>query len=165
VGRTAPANLGEQEHNRLLVLRLAGREVALPLEVVSEMIRMVALTPLPDVPAWLCGVLNLRGVVVPVVDLRARLGLHTSPPHLNTPISIVHAGDRLVGLLADEAVEIVNPAPNELSPAAEIGGSDHPVVAIAELGGGLLPVVDVEKICTGTEDLVLPDADELLHAP
>ncbi|HEV3465113.1 MAG TPA: chemotaxis protein CheW, partial [Actinomycetota bacterium] len=92
----------------MILLRVEEREYALPLGCVVEVVRMAALTPAPGAPGHVLGLLDLRGRVVPVMDLRARLGLPPATPGLSTPICVVEAGGRAFGLVAD-AVTNVHP--------------------------------------------------------
>jgi purine-binding chemotaxis protein CheW len=92
---------------RLVVVRLQGIEHALPVEHVVEVLRMVAITPLAEAPPWLLGVIDLRGRVIPVVDMRRRLGMPQREPDLSTPILVVRSRSVTAGLVADEVVEVL----------------------------------------------------------
>src|SRR5262249_18747318 len=72
----------------LVVFALADRDSPLPTEDTAEILQMVLVTPVPEVPHWVAGVINLRGRVIPVIDLRTRLGIEPKAPELNTPILI-----------------------------------------------------------------------------
>jgi purine-binding chemotaxis protein CheW len=131
---------------QLLVFRLQAREYALPIELVSEVLRMVAITPVPDAPAWLPGVINLRGRVVLVMDLRARLGLPPLTPSLNTPIIVAEADGRMVGLLADAVIEVLTLPDEAIEPPAALAGSAHPISAIARAGDRLILIFDLSRL-------------------
>ena len=77
-----------------VIFRVESGYYALPLERVVEVLRMVSVRPVPDGPAWLAGVINLRGRVLPIMDLRARLGLPPQPVRLETRIIVTDAGVR-----------------------------------------------------------------------
>ncbi|MFZ1404781.1 MAG: chemotaxis protein CheW, partial [Anaerolineae bacterium] len=83
---------------QLVVFEVGQRAYALRVEQVIEVLRMVAIAPLPDTPPWLAGMLNFRGQVIPVMDLRTRLGAPRPQPDLNTPIMVVTTGERMAGL-------------------------------------------------------------------
>src|SRR5437660_1615747 len=74
---------------QFVVFRLHAREYALPVGQVVEVLHMVAMTPLPEAPAWLPGLIDLRGQVIPILDLRTRLGLRPQAPDLDTAIVVV----------------------------------------------------------------------------
>ena len=123
------------------MVRAGGHGYGLPVGAVVEVTRMVALAPLPDAPPWMAGVLDLRGVAVPVLDLAARFGRAPRAPVLDRRIVI--AGDPadaggLVGLVVDE-VSGVAPAGPELGG----GGVASPLVRGAvRVGDDMVMVLD-----------------------
>ena len=139
----------------MILLRVDGREHALPLGCVVEVVRMAALAPLPDAPAFVLGLLDLRGRVVPVLDLRRRLGLSAPEPGLSTPICVVEAGGRLVGLVAD-AVTAVRPL---LAPVQrlEVVADGSPVTGVTHVDGRLVSLLEPERLAAAVASL--PGAD------
>lgn len=128
-----------------MILLCAGeREYALPLGCVVEVVRMAALAPSPGASGHVLGLLDLRGRVVPVLDLRALLGLPAATPGLSTPICVVEAGGRAFGLVAD-AVTDIHPltAPVERLAVSPTGG---PVAGVTHVGGRLVSVLDPEPL-------------------
>jgi CheY-like chemotaxis protein len=91
----------------LLVFWLDGVEHALPIESVVEIVRMVAVTPMPEAPLWVSGVINFRGRVISLIDVRLRLGMQMQEPDLSTPIVVVKTGEAVTGLVVDEVVDMV----------------------------------------------------------
>ena len=81
--------------SRLVTFEIAGRSYGLPAEHVVEVIRMVAITPLPATEPWVPGVIDVRGQTVPMLDLHARFGGSPEPYGLATPIVIAGHGSRL----------------------------------------------------------------------
>jgi len=103
----------------LISFRIADQEFCLDIMAVREIRGWAPATPLPHSPAYVRGVINLRGAVLPILDLKARLGLGACEPSARSVIIVVHAGTRLVGLLVDAVSEIlaadlatVQPTPN-----------------------------------------------------
>jgi len=103
----------------LISFRIADQEFCLDIMAVREIRGWAPATPLPHSPAYVRGVINLRGAVLPILDLKARLGLGACEPSARSVIIVVHAGARLVGLLVDAVSEIlaadlaaVQPTPN-----------------------------------------------------
>jgi len=144
---------------RLVVVELNGRQYGLPIERVVEMLRMVAITPLPHSPEWVAGVINMRGQIVTVIDLRSRFGIEQQPYGLDTPLCVVEVFDRFVALVADAAVDVVEVSADALEVPDEIAGAHHPVSALARVGARLIPVLVLERVCEGTQTLELPDVD------
>jgi purine-binding chemotaxis protein CheW len=143
----------------LIVLELDGRWFALPINTVNEVIRMVAIAPLPDAPEWVAGVINVRGEVLPVIDLRTRLGLDRRPYRLDTPIFVVTAFGRLMAVVPDAAVEVAELPTSALDPPDELNGDDHAIGLLARVGGRVVPVLVLERICDGAQSLALPRDD------
>jgi purine-binding chemotaxis protein CheW len=151
-GPGPPAAPDHADLLRLVVLRLQGIEHAVPVEDVVEVLRMVAITPLAEAPPWLCGVIDLRGQVIPVVDLRRRLGMPQRAPDLSTPILVVRARGTTVGLVADEVVEVLT-VPSEATSAAGAAASPSAVSSAIRYGNRLLLVLDTDRVCEGSADL------------
>jgi purine-binding chemotaxis protein CheW len=138
----------------LVVFRLEGREYAFPLEHVNEVLGMVALTPVPEAPPWLSGVINLRGQVVPVVDLRTRLGLPYQVPGLSTPIMVVQAGGRMAGLIVDAVDEVLALPPGSIGPSDDLVEPVRCVVAVATAGDRVVLVLEPRHLIAGSVRLV-----------
>jgi purine-binding chemotaxis protein CheW len=137
----------------VVVFRLDGREHALPLEHVVEVFRMVAVAAVPEAHRWVLGVVNLRGRVIPVIDLRRRLGLSAREPELATPIIVVKAGGRAAGLVADDVVEVMALPGKALDPPDDLVGPATVVSSIAHAGNRLVLVLDTMSLLEGSEDL------------
>jgi purine-binding chemotaxis protein CheW len=155
VGRTSllpgrePSTDGEPARHTLVVFELDGREFALPIQDIAEILQMVLVTPVPEVPPWVAGVVNLRGRVIPIVDLRTRLGIPTRRPELNTPILIAEQGTRKLGLIADAVRDVVSLEDAALEPPPELGtgdASEDAVAALAQAGERLIVVLDLERV-------------------
>jgi purine-binding chemotaxis protein CheW len=140
--------------DRLLVFRLDGAEYALPIEQVAEIVRMVAITPVPGSPSWMAGAIDLRGSVIPVVDLRLRLGLPERAPQPSTPIMVGRTGSRVVGLIADEVVDVLDLAPDRIDALDEAAASGGLVKGIARLDMGLVAVLDLGRMADGSSDVL-----------
>jgi purine-binding chemotaxis protein CheW len=130
----------------LVVFRLGGNDYALLLEHVLEVVRMVSLSPLPGSPHWVRGVINLRGVAIPVIDGRGRLGLDTQEPGLSTPIVVVRASGRETGIIADEVVDVVTLPKDAIEPAPPTADPSGLVSAIGHHGDRLLLILDPDTL-------------------
>ena len=151
-GPGPPAAPDHADLLRLVVLRLQGIEHAVPVEDVVEVLRMVAITPLAEAPPWLCGVIDLRGQVIPVVDLRRRLGMPQRAPDLSTPILVVRARGTTVGLVADEVVEVLT-VPSEATSAAGAAASPSVVSSAIRHRDRLLLLLDPGRLYEGAASL------------
>ena len=151
-GPGPPAAPDHADLLRLVVLRLQGIEHAVPVEDVVEVLRMVAITPLAEAPPWLCGVIDLRGQVIPVVDLRRRLGMPQRAPDLSTPILVVRARGTTVGLVADEVVEVLT-VPSVATSAAGAAASPSAVSSAIRHRDRLLLLLDPGRLYEGAAGL------------
>jgi purine-binding chemotaxis protein CheW len=138
---------------QLLTFRLHGRDHALPVEDVVEVLRMVAPTPLPDAPSWISGVINVRGRVIPLMDLRTRLGGPRIEPDVSTPIIVVEADHTAAGLVVDEVVEVLALSCDAVSRPGPLTSAATAVSGVARDGDRLILVLDCGCLCRGTADL------------
>jgi purine-binding chemotaxis protein CheW len=91
-----------------VVFQVDERSYALPLEQVVEVIRMVAVTPVPDAPAWVKGVINLRGSLIPMIDLRPRFGAPAADVDPSQVFLVARAGGRTAAVSADCVEDVVD---------------------------------------------------------
>jgi purine-binding chemotaxis protein CheW len=124
----------------ILVFEIAGRRYALPAMEVRELVRAVAIVPLPMAPPAVEGVVNLRGRVVPVIDLRARLGLASRPVAPSDHMIVVGSGERLAALRVDRALDLVR-LDGETGARDETAG-----MPVARLADGLAPLLEVHTL-------------------
>jgi purine-binding chemotaxis protein CheW len=129
----------------LLVARVGDRRLALPAAAVERILRMAELTPLPEAPAEIAGVLNVHGAVLPVLDPRPRLGVPTPladpAQHL---LIVLTAADRYL-VWVDEAEQIATVPRSALVPVGEQTAASG-VWAVARLSSGLVPVFAPEAL-------------------
>lgn len=131
-----------------VLFELAGTAYALPSDAVLRMEMVEHVTPVPNAPAFVDGVVFSRGRVVPAVNLRRRFGFDRVPYDLRTRLIVVGHGDRVVGLIVDSAREFVSIAADAVQPPPEgMGGtSGHYLAGIATLGDKVILVVDVGEV-------------------
>jgi purine-binding chemotaxis protein CheW len=130
-----------------LTFRLRDGDYALAVSDVVEVLSMVMLAHLPGAPPWLTGMLNLRGQVLPVLDLRLRLGFIAPALTLDTPIVVVRTGDRLAGLIVDEVRDVVSLPAHALAPPDALAGDTHPIAAVARANARLIMLLNLARIC------------------
>ena len=131
-----------------VLFNVAGAEYALPSQTVLQMESFVGATPVPGAPPFVTGIVQIRGRVVPVVDLRIRFGHAMTPVGIDSRIIIGQHGDRVVGLLADSAREVMKLSAAQWKPTPPIldyQASGY-VKAVAQLGTRLVMLVDFAKV-------------------
>ncbi|MCX7668446.1 MAG: chemotaxis protein CheW [Anaerolineae bacterium] len=141
------AQLDRSDSVQWLTFRLDAGEYALDIRDVIEVLGMVALKPMPQTQPWLAGLLNLRGRVVPVIDLRRRLGLAPRSYGLDTPIIVARQADRPVGLIVDEATEVLTLPGHALTLPDALTGAEHAVSTVARLNDRLILQLDLDRVC------------------
>ena len=138
----------------LLIFQLVGNDYAIPLQGVREVLRMVAITPLPLAHEWLVGIINLRGEIIPILDLRKRLALTAHPYSLNTPIIVAQHKDSTFGLIADGVSPELTVAPNAIVQTDSFVDADHTIGCIARVNERLIAILDLSRMMVGSEDVL-----------
>ncbi len=131
-----------------VIFRVAGAEYALPAAEVLQLESFEGATRVPGASVYVEGLVQVRGRVVPVIDLRARFGLPAAERGLDSRVVVVERGGRTVGLLADSAREIVKLDPGEFRPPPELVAeqSAHFVRAVARAGQRLIMLIDAGRV-------------------
>ena len=125
-----------------------GREVfGVPINLVHEIVRVPEITSVPDSPGGVQGVINLRGKIVSVVDLRRRFGEREIKPNKKNRILVTEVGGKLVGLIVDSASEVLKIPENEIElPPVFDQGEGNYVTGVGKLNGRLIILIDLNKI-------------------
>ncbi|WP_295993678.1 chemotaxis protein CheW [Rugamonas sp.] len=137
-----------------LVFGLGREEYAIDIGLVQELRGHDNVTRLANAPDYVKGFINLRGVIVPLLDLRIKFGLAAPACDATTVVVILDLGLRTVGVVVDRVTEVVDLMPNQLRPAPAIGGgidTGH-VLAIATLDERMLILVDIGRLLGGFLD-------------
>ncbi|MGE0312921.1 MAG: chemotaxis protein CheW [Lautropia sp.] len=150
------ASIGEADtRSQYLTLTVGAERFAVSLGAVLEILQVGVLTPLPMTPPFVRGVMNLRGAVVPVLDLNARFGRARAVPSRRSCIVIVQvdsgegeAGTQPMGLLVDAVQEVLAVADDDLEPVPPIGNRIAPdlLAGIARVRGALCPVLALDRV-------------------
>jgi purine-binding chemotaxis protein CheW len=138
---------------QVVVLELAGEAYGVEIGRVQEIIRMQPITRVPNVPAFIEGVTNLRGRVIPVLDLRRRFGLAATPPTRQSRIVVAELGSHAVGLIVDGVSEVLRvPADAVEPPSALVTTAESTYLrGVAKLEDRLVLLLDLTRILTSSE--------------
>lgn len=142
----------------LLVLELAGAQCALRLDCVREVVHAVMITPLPGAPDVVEGIIDVRGAVVPVYDLRLRLRLPARPLHPDDRLTIAWTGDRLVAVRAERADRILRIAGDAIDRLEPLLQGEQAVAGAARTADGLVLIHDLARFLDDAERLRLDTA-------
>ncbi len=147
-GQTGSTPAGGQ----FLTFRLAGEDYGVEILQVQEIKGYSRVTPLPNTPPEVRGVMNLRGTVVPVLDLRTRFGMPGVEPDRFTVVVVVTVGPKVVGLVVDAVSDVLNVAPAELVPPPDLGaGVDVSLLTgMARAGDRLVTLLNIDRLVGAT---------------
>ena len=144
----------DADRTELIAFRIGSQEFCVDIQAVREIRGWTPATPLPHSPGFVRGVINLRGAVLPVVDLAARLGLRSTEPTARHVIIVSRIGKQLVGLLVDAVSDILTVTKDALQPTPDVAYD-----AERAFVKGLLPV-DGRLISLVALDRMLPEQAE-----
>jgi purine-binding chemotaxis protein CheW len=144
---------GDDEILELLAFKLADEEYAVDILKIKEIIRPVEITRVPKRPPFIKGIISLRGTIIPIFDLRTRLGLAESSPSSHTRNLVVEVENGMIGLIADSVTEVVKVNTRDIEPPPVIGGaaSSGHLKGVTRVNGHLVILLDIEK-AIGAED-------------
>lgn len=133
---------------QLVSFKIGKEEFGVDILKVQEIIRMMKITKVPNAPEYVDGVVNLRGKVIPVVDLRKRLGLEQKERDKKTRIIVVELENRTIGFIVDEVSEVLRIPRNitEAPPKIVSGIDSEYITAVGKLEDRLLILLDLEKV-------------------
>ncbi|ADI02544.1 MAG TPA: chemotaxis protein CheW [Syntrophothermus lipocalidus] len=136
-------------------------EYGVPITQVQEINRLTKPTKLPQVPDFVEGIINLRGNIIPVIDLKKRFAMTTAEQTDDSRIIVVEVGGQTVGIVVDEVTEVLRlPLSNIEPPPAIIGGiTAEYLTGVGKLDNRLLIMLDMTKILTETEKRELEALD------
>lgn len=148
---------------QLACFRIGAEFYALDILRIREVIRPQKLTPVPKAPEFVEGVINLRGVVIPVVDLRKRFGSKIDGDGKKVRIIICVLAGKILGLVVDEVAEVRNYSRQEIQPAPQFlrGRGAEFFLGVCRRGDDLVMIVDLEKILSSTEKIDLQQVEFL----
>jgi len=153
------AGAGNQQ---FLVFSLGDEEYAIDILKVQEIRDYAHVTRISNAPDFIKGVANLRGVIVPIVDLRIKFRLESVEYNANTVVIVVYIGRRVVGIVVDRVSDVMTLTAEQRKPAPEFGVGlplDY-IHGLGDLGERMLILVDIEKLLTSREMALVDEAGE-----
>ncbi len=144
------------EHNRIIkavIFQLKDEEYGVDVQQVHLIERMNHITRVPKMPTFVKGVINLRGIVTPVIDLRERFSIETTNYTDSTRIIIVQVEDKEVGLIVDAANDVIDIPSDQIEQPPEVVGrieSDY-IRGVAKLDERLLILLNLNKVLNSEE--------------
>lgn len=131
---------------QVVTFRLHNEVYALDILYVQEIIRMLPVTHVPLASDWIAGVINLRGQIIPLINLAARLGLDVELASRNTRFMIVRNRDMALGVIVDEVLEVLRLSARVLeAPPGHLAHRDY-IQAVSKQERGMVIVLDLPKV-------------------
>lgn len=153
------AEVDKTGETQLVVFVMENEEFACGINSVREVLKMIRVTPLPRSLDFVEGVINMRGDVIPVIDLRRRFGLPEAERTDESRIIIVEVEERMVGLIVDSVSEVISldnkqiqEAPNQVA-----GEKTDLITGVGKVDDRMLIILDLDRILTSEEQLALDD--------
>ena len=136
-----------------LAFTLGQEEYGIDIQKVSEIRSYETPTRIANAPEFVKGVVNLRGIIVPIVDMRIKFNLGTPTYDQFTVVIILNIGHRVVGMVVDRVSDVTTLLPEQIKPAPEIGSAlntDH-IVGLGTLDERMLILVDIDKLMSSAD--------------
>ncbi len=147
-------NINEEKISKLVVFVLAQQRFALPLSIVDRIVQIVEITHLPKMPEYIMGVINIRGEIIPVVNIRKLFNLPDKKIELSDQLLITKTSVRKIALWVDSTDRVVELEKSEIVNFDEIMQGMEYVQGVFKLDNGMVLIHDVDKFLS-TEELIL----------
>jgi len=146
--------------------RIGNETFGVRIASVREIVRVPEITAVPSAPETVEGVINLRGKIIPVMDLRKRFGQSDIQPDKKNRILVVELNNKLVGLIVNAASEVLKIAPSEIEAPGNLfaEGESGYVTGVGKLKGRLIILLDIAKLLHRPEFKRFEEAAELVGA-
>jgi purine-binding chemotaxis protein CheW len=138
----------DTQEDKFLTFVLADEEYGIEIRYVTEIIGMQKITEVPDVPPYIRGVINLRGKVIPVMDVRLRFGLPERPYDDRTCIVVINVAEQAVGLIVDRVSEVLDIPKSEIEPPPQVkkGSGSRFIEGLGKVGDTVKILLNAEKL-------------------
>jgi purine-binding chemotaxis protein CheW len=149
---------GKKEERQILVFKVAREELGLDISCVREVLRPQKIYPLPKIPDFIEGVINLRGHIVALIDLEKRLHAQPKEDDPNKRIIICKVNQFIVGLMVNTLREIIALSKEDIKPIPELVSRQmeaEVLSGLAKVGERVIPILDLEHILTKKEVIEL----------
>ena len=143
----------KQQLTQALAFTLGSEEYGIDLLKVQEIRGYDAVTRIANAPDYLKGVVNLRGIIVPIVDLRIRFNLGDPTYDQFTVVIILNIGDRIIGMVVDSVSDVITLSPEHIKPAPEMGtalNTDH-LVGLGTIADRMIILLDIDLLMASPE--------------
>ena len=150
----------EVEGREFLSFRLGAEEYGIEILKVQEIRGWENPTAIANTPAFIKGVINLRGIIVPIVDLRLKFRLGEAKYDSLTVVIILSVAKRVMGIVVDAVSDVITLAPQQISPAPEFGAAldTRYITGLGTVGERMLILTDIERLMTSKDMQLMEEA-------
>lgn len=151
------ATLTPEQDLQLVVFQLGDELYGTDIQLIREIVSMTRITRVPRTPAYIKGVINFRGRVLPVIDLRHRLGLGQTAVTDETRIAVVEVDDDQVGMIVDGVTEVLRLPATAVEPASQVITADLDAAYLKGVGhseGRLIILLDLPRVFAKQERML-----------
>jgi purine-binding chemotaxis protein CheW len=144
----------QKKEYQLVVFKIGDEEFGVDIAQVREIVRLIEITYMPKAPAFIEGVVNLRGQIVAIIDLAKRLGISSHPRGETTRIIVIEIGENTVGMIVDSVSEVLRlPSENieDVPGIIETEVPEHYIRGVGKLKDRLLVLLDLNRVLTSEE--------------
>jgi purine-binding chemotaxis protein CheW len=145
---------------QFLTFTIDGEEYGIEILRVQEIKGFTRVRPIPNAPSYIKGAMNLRGTVIPIIDLRSRFGMAEAEYNQFTVIIVVSVGSKIVGLVVDAVSDVLNIARDQIDQTPEVGGEVDSSFfqGMGKVGEKLVLLLNIDRLLAGER------AEALEHA-
>lgn len=139
------------DSDQFLTFTIQGEEYGIEILRVQEIKGLSKIRPIPNAPHYVKGVVNLRGTVVPILDLRSRFGIDEADYNQFTVIIMVSVGGKMFGLVVDSVSDVLNIAKDQIEETPDVGGGVDTSFfrGMGKVGEKLVLLLNIDKLLTG----------------
>ena len=154
-----------EEESKYLTFKLSSEEYGVEILKVREIIGLMDITAVPQMPVYMKGVINLRGKVIPVIDLRLKFGLDEAEHTEQTCVIVVDVGKE-IGIIVDTVSEVLDIAGDNVEPPPDMGGSVDSsfILGMGKVGDAVKILLDIDKVLSTDEMISITGAVETSEA-
>ncbi|MBI5136105.1 MAG: purine-binding chemotaxis protein CheW [Nitrospirae bacterium] len=149
---TAPTHPADAHPHEYLTFTLDSEEYGVPILSVQEIIGYQKPTPIPNAPKWVSGVVNIRGVVIPVVDIRSLLGMAAKDCGVTSVIIVTRVDGRTIGSVVDHVNDVLAFTPDQMQSTPEVadGVRTDSITGLGKLDQRLVMLLDMRQVLQGS---------------
>lgn len=147
----------DEDLKQLISFMVGSEEYGMEIVRVKEVIRTPAITPLPKAPSFVKGIINLRGDVIPIIDLRDKFGLEATEYTAATRVIVVDVDGKLVGMIVDAASQVIRIPTDQIEPPPPVAGGlpSDLIEGVGKIGDRLIVLLNIDMILSASDRIQL----------